>query len=96
MKTVFLHNFFGFLFQAPGYIETCVNGVTNCKTSKRALVPFLPGEMKFDITMQLCLDGYHSDFGVFISVTGIHFSLPVQCRISQTKTYYKIFHRQQL
>ena len=43
------HIFVCFLFQAPRYLETCANGVTNCKTSKRALVPLLPGEMKLDI-----------------------------------------------
>ena len=41
IKTVFLHNFFFlFVFQAPGYQETYVNGVTNCKTSKRAMAHF--------------------------------------------------------
>ena len=44
-KQFFLHNFFCFLFQAPGYLD----GVTNWKTSKRALVPLLPGEMKLDL-----------------------------------------------
>ena len=48
-NSFFLHNFFCFLFQAAGYLETCVNGVTNCKTSKRVLVPLLPGEMKLDL-----------------------------------------------
>ena len=48
-NSFFLQISFCFLFQAPGYLETCVNGVTNCKTSKRALVPLLPGEMKLDL-----------------------------------------------
>ena len=48
-NSFFSTHFFCFLFQAPGCIETCENGVTNCKTSKRALVPLLPGEMKFDL-----------------------------------------------
>jgi hypothetical protein len=45
LKQFFLHNFFCFLFQAPGYLD----GVTYWKTSKRALVPLLPGEMKLDL-----------------------------------------------
>ena len=48
-NSFFLHIFFCFLFQASGYLETCVNGVTNYKTSKRALFPLLPGEMKLDL-----------------------------------------------
>ena len=36
-KQFFLYTiFFSFLFQAPGYLETCLNGVTNCKRSKTA------------------------------------------------------------
>ena len=49
-KPFFFYTFFVcFIFQAQGYLETCVNGVTNCKTSLRALVPLLPGETQLDI-----------------------------------------------
>ena len=49
IKTVFSTIFCCFLFQALGYLGKCVNGITNCLTSKRALVPLLPGGMKLDI-----------------------------------------------
>ena len=52
-KQFFFYGFFCFLFQAPGFLETCVNGVTNCKTSKRALVPLIPGKMKLDISLNM-------------------------------------------
>ena len=40
IKTILsTHFFFFFLFQGPGHLETYVNGVTNCKTSKNSVGP---------------------------------------------------------